>query len=137
MSRRTPPAVRKEVLGRDHHRCVAPQLDDLSGQCRDRLGRPTYEVPEADLELDHVRAEPMMGKEPPSEPQFLVTLCPWHHRGLAAGRNWATSHRPMLRAYLARKGSLKAGQISRTPPLDATEVSPAGHRPERKQDVGP
>lgn len=104
-----PAGVRQAVLERDRHRCVAPQLDDLSGQCRDSFGRPNYEVPEEELEMDHVRPEPMMGKEPPSEPRFLVSLCPWHHRGLHAGRNWATSHRAVLRAYLARKHGARKG----------------------------
>jgi len=100
---RIPTGVRRQVLERDRFRCVAPVLDDNAGQCRDRFGRPTWEVPVEELELDHVRPDPMIGKEPPSEPQFLVTLCGWHHRGLASGRNWATRNRPMLREYLRGK----------------------------------
>ena len=105
---RIPVGVRRQVLKRDHFRCLAPVLDRDSGQCRDRFGRPTWEVPVEELELDHVRPEAMIGKEPPSEPQFLVTLCGWHHRGLASGRNWATRNRPMLREYLRGK----AGPVS-------------------------
>jgi hypothetical protein len=130
---RIPTAVRQAVLERDHHRCLAPQLDDLSGQCRDRFGRPTYEVPEADLELDHIRPGPMMGKEPPSIPAHLVTLCGWHHQGLAAGRNWATSHRPLLRAYLARKAKSTAG-LGTPLQLDLAEAFPADDPPARKRE---
>jgi hypothetical protein len=94
--------VRQQVLDRDHFVCVAPVLDRDSGPCRDRFGNIGWEVPVEELELDHV-GEMRMGKAAPSEPDYLVTLCPWHHRGLKAGRNWATSHRPMLRAYLRRQ----------------------------------
>jgi len=100
---RIPAGVRRQVLERDRFRCVAPALDDNAGQCRDRFGRPTYEVPDADLELDHV-GEMRMGKAAPSDVAHLVTLCGFHHRGLASGRNWATRNRPMLREYLRRKG---------------------------------
>ena len=64
-------------------------------------------VPVEELELDHV-GEMRMGKAAPTDIDHLVSLCPWHHRGLKAGRNWATSHRPMLRAYLRRQGATLA-----------------------------
>jgi len=98
-------------------RCVAPELDDLSGPCRDRSGHPTWEVPEADLELFAI------------DGAGSVVLCPWHIRGLKAGRNWATSHRPMLRAYLRRQGGPKEGRIRRTPPLDISEDFSADEEP--------
>lgn len=31
----------------------------------------------------------------------MVAACAWHHRATIAGRNWATSHRPEIRAYLS------------------------------------
>ena len=117
---RIPPGVRQQVLARDRYVCVAPNLDRAAGECRDAWGNPGWDVPIVELELDHVRPEPMMGKTAPSEPEFLVTLCPWHHQGREAGRNWATSHRPLLREYLARK----ADEISRTPPPAPSEVQP-------------
>ena len=74
--------TRLEVLERDKG-CVAPQIDTNAGDCRGRLT------------LDHVKDQPMMGKRAPSDPQHLVTLCIRHHLD-----GWATSHRPLLRAYL-------------------------------------
>lgn len=69
--------------------CVAPVLDPSgSGRCSGRLT------------LDHVRDHPMMGKKAPDDEKHLVTLCEGHHLELRAGRNWATSHRPLLRDYL-------------------------------------
>lgn len=50
--------------------------------------------------LDHVTSASTKGKRAPSDEQHLVTLCEWHHLGMKAGRNWATSHRPELRQYL-------------------------------------
>jgi hypothetical protein len=38
----------------------------------------------------------MMGKRAPSDMAHLVTLCEHHHLD-----GWATSHRPLLRRYLA------------------------------------
>lgn len=65
--------------------CVAVELGEWAGSCNGRLT------------LDHVRDQPMMGKRAPSDLQHLVALC-WHHHL----DGWATSHRPELRAYLAR-----------------------------------
>ena len=129
---RIPARVRLAVLKRDHFVCVARILDPAAGGCRDAFGRPVYNVPVTDLELDHVRDAPMMGKTAESDPDHLVTLCHWHHQGRAAGRNWATSHRPMLREYLAR---LKAADISFTPSLGLTEDSPADEPSVRKREA--
>jgi hypothetical protein len=105
---RISPEVRQQVLERDHLVCLAPVLDPDAGSCRDRFGNVGWEVPVEELELDHV-GEMRMGRAAPTDIDHLVTLCPWHHRGLKAGRNWATSHRPMLRAYLRRQaGNLVA-----------------------------
>ncbi len=72
------------VFNRDQG-CVAVELGEWASTCEGRLT------------LDHVRDQPMMGKRAPSDPQHLVSLC-WHHHL----NGWATSHRPELRAYLAR-----------------------------------
>jgi len=77
------PEVRAFVLKRDGG-CVAPRLgaaDPCSG----------------DVTLDHVRAQPMMGKRAPSSAMHLVSVCRKHHLD-----GWATAHRPELRAYLSR-----------------------------------
>jgi len=116
---RIPAGVRRQVLARDRYVCVAPSLDRAAGECRDAWGNPGWDVPIVELELDHV-GQMRMGKAAESIPEFLVTLCPWHHQGREAGRNWATSHRPLLREYLARK----ADEISRTPPPAPSEVWP-------------
>ena len=117
------PEVRQQVLERDHFVCVAPALDRDAGPCGDKWGN-VGDVPIAELELDHV-GEMRMGKAAPTDTDHLVTLCWRHHQGLKAGRNWATSHRPMLRAYLRRKAGPKEGRIRRTPPLNHYEDSPA------------
>ena len=92
--------VRKEVLSRDGYRCVALTLDPAH-RCQDRwgreIGRPPGQMNTADLTLDHVKDQPMMGKRAPSDPAHLVVLC-W---GAHLLTDWATSHRPELRAYLA------------------------------------
>lgn len=82
------PMLRIRVFQRDGG-CVAPRLDRSVELCAGRLT------------LDHVRDEAMMGKRAPSDERHLVTLCELHHTGLVAGANWATSHRPELRTYLA------------------------------------
>lgn len=64
--------------------CVAVELGEYPSTCHGRLT------------LDHVRDQPMMGKRAPSDPAHLVSLC-WHHHL----NGWATSHRPLLREYLA------------------------------------
>jgi hypothetical protein len=76
------PEMREAVLGRDGG-CVAPRLG-ASSACS------------GSLQLDHVKSQPMMGKRAPSDMAHLVTLCEHHHLD-----GWATSHRPLLRRYLA------------------------------------
>jgi hypothetical protein len=90
---RVDPAVRREVLGRDR-RCVASLV--FPHVCRDTFGsmHPADDIRK--LELDHVRDEPMMAKEPESRPEHLVALCHWSHQT----SGWATSNRPVLRKYL-------------------------------------
>jgi hypothetical protein len=78
--------LREQVFARDQWACVAP-----------RLGAETpcggY------LTLDHVQSGyGRMGKRAPSDAAHLASICAAHH--LWSG--WATSHRPELRAYLAR-----------------------------------
>ena len=53
------------------------------------------------LQLDHVKAEPRMGKRAPSDARHLVTLCRGHH----IDTGWATAHRPELREYLREVAS--------------------------------
>jgi hypothetical protein len=77
------PELRTAVLERDQG-CVVSRLDPGADTCGGRLT------------LDHVKSQPMMGKRAPSDMAHLVTLC-WHHHL----DGWATSHRPLLRAYLA------------------------------------
>lgn len=91
------PALRRRVLARDRHRCVAPTLDVNAGPCRNRWGYPHCFMADDDLTLDHVKDQPMMGKRAPSDEAHLVTLCWGHHLG-----GWATARRPLLREYLAR-----------------------------------
>jgi len=117
-----PASVRREVLERDGYACVAPLLDMKAGRCVDRWGRVRDYIPSGDLELDHVRSEPMMGKTADSEPAFLVTLCPGHHRLGKAGRIWATANRPLLREYLEGMAR-KAPAIYEVDPLSATDGS--------------
>jgi len=90
MTRRDPVTheVAVAVFQRDQG-CVAPKLKARSLDCRGRLT------------IDHVQDEAGIGKRrAPSDPAHLVSLCQFHHTGSAAGSNWATSHRPELRAYL-------------------------------------
>lgn len=90
------PQVRQTVFLRDQEQanirtktanpCVAAfLLPSTSGPCW------------GPLTLDHVKDRPMMGKRAPSDEQHLVTLCAGHH----LETDWATSHRPLLRWYLA------------------------------------
>lgn len=89
-----PPAVRLVVLNRDGG-CVALRLDPKALTCQ------------GPMELDHIRGKSPFGlekthdggfgKRPPHTPDRLVTLCRRHHQG-----GWATSHRPLLRDYLAK-----------------------------------
>lgn len=96
--------VRQVVAARDVG-CVAPHLDPDCGPCRDRWGWPLATAPSYlsldQGEMDYVR----LGAAGPRHalPGDHVWLCPGHHRGTGptAGAIWATSHRPLLRAYLA------------------------------------
>ena len=88
------PAVYNAVLRRDRG-CVAPRVCGCAGEEDPCAGR---------LTLDHVKDQPMMGKRAPSDPAHLATLC-WHHH---LGSSWATSHRPELRAYLAKARGMLA-----------------------------
>lgn len=101
--------VRQAVLGRDGYRCMAPELDRVAAGCRDNYGNDMaypggYHV--ARLELHHVKDQPRMGVRAESDPDHLITLCPWHHKF----SGWATSRTglTMAREYLRRK----AGAIS-------------------------
>lgn len=77
------------ILARDR-RCVVRWLDQpASAMCSGRLT------------LDHVKDQSRMGKRAPSDERHLVTLCEFHHLGSKGGANWATSHRGLLRSYLA------------------------------------
>lgn len=79
------------VLRRDNG-CVAPRL---GGSFMDCWGRNR---------LEHVKAEPRMGKRAESVPERLVTLCEGHTEpGMKAGYVWCTdkANRAALREYLA------------------------------------
>lgn len=69
---------------------MAPQLDPDAGECSGRLT------------LDHVKEELAMGVKAPDDEAHLISLCERHHVETQAGANWATSHRDLERAYLAR-----------------------------------
>jgi len=88
-------ALRLQVIFRDGW-CVAETLDPQAGPCRDKWGELLPNNPWPDVwEVDHVKAEPMMGRKAPSDMAHLVTLCHFHHQG-----GWATSHRDAERDYL-------------------------------------
>lgn len=102
--------ARADVLAADGG-CVASLCDPNAGPCRDGIG--TYwngRMGPAGCEVDRVREHPTMGKAPShTDRTRMVSLCPGHHRGVGtqAGSQWATSHRPELRKYLAvRNGTL-------------------------------
>jgi hypothetical protein len=90
--------LRIEVIRRDiafAGGCAAAFLDP-DHACRNQYGDPQH--PGRDLTLDHVQDEyGRMGKRAPSRRENLVSLCYYAHLG-----GWATSHRPLLRAYLER-----------------------------------
>lgn len=96
------PELRRAILIRDGG-CMAPVLDPGVGLCRDMFGTPHHRGYAPMLTLDHVKDAPRMGVRSSSDPDHLVTLCYHHHVGTEAGSNWATSHRALLRAYLAQK----------------------------------
>jgi hypothetical protein len=102
-----PTEVRNEVLRRDGYRCIAPELDSRAGWCRDSWGHQIVRWPPRDmgpqyLQMSHTKAEGelAMGKKAPNTPEYLVTLCPWHHTGTAAGSNWEAVHRDQIRKFL-------------------------------------
>lgn len=88
------------VIQRDGQ-CMAPVLDPEAGPCRNGWGQ-VGPVKIYELEADYVRFR-AHGKRH-ELPIDHVALCPGHHRGTGAqgGHIWATSHREMERAYLAR-----------------------------------
>jgi hypothetical protein len=78
------------VRARDKFLCVAPVLDPQAGPCS------------GEIELDHVKDEPRMGKRAPSDRDHLVSVCEGHsEKGAKAGYQWNTANRPLLREYLA------------------------------------
>lgn len=83
------PELAMFVLRRDQG-CVAVALGESPANCRGRLT------------LDHVRDEARAGQRAESDERHLVSLCEGHHLDTKAGAQWATSHRPELRAYLAK-----------------------------------
>ena len=92
------PELHDEVLARDIRfagGCLAAFLDP-DHECRSVFGEP--HPPNRLLTLDHVQdGYGRMGKRAPSDRAHLVSLC--YHAHL---NGWATSHRPLLREYLAR-----------------------------------
>lgn len=102
-----PAHVRESVLRRDGYRCVAPQLDGQAGWCRDAWGNPITHWTGRDpgpayLQMSHTKPEGElgMGKKARSVPENLISLCPWHHTGTAAGSNWEARCRARIRRYL-------------------------------------
>jgi hypothetical protein len=95
VSRRVSPETSAIVEKRDGG-CVAALHLGATDLCRDRWGSAVSARDPRGWERDHV-GEMRMGKAAPDDPAHIVLLCSWHHQG-----GWATSHRPELRAYLAR-----------------------------------
>lgn len=84
--------------------------------CQDRDRRPILwhraNILTADVELDHVKEEPMMGAKAPDDEAHLATVCYLaHHGGLATSaegrdyeRRWLASFYPAVwSTYLARQ----------------------------------
>lgn len=103
------PEVRRFVILRDKRECMAPVLDFNAGPCRDKWGQVVTVLREEHLTLDHVKDKPKFGDRvekrgaerkhryrAPSTPEHLICLCWGHHLG-----GWATSHRTVIRDYLA------------------------------------
>lgn len=87
---RVPPKVALAVFARDGG-CVAPRL---GGSMHDCWGRNR---------IEHVKAEPRMGKRAEPRMDRLLTLCEGHSEpGMRAGYVWATDriNRAACRAYL-------------------------------------
>jgi len=93
--------VRRIVASREIG-CIAPRIDAGAGPCRDRWGGEMPNAPRflslADGEMDYVRRGAIGRRH--ELPEDHAWLCHQHHVGTAAGRNWATSHREAMRAYL-------------------------------------
>lgn len=84
------PELALAVFTRDHG-CIAPRL---GGTAMDCWGRNR---------IEHVKAEPRMGKRAEPRLDRLVTLCEGHAEpGMKAGRVWCTQreNREAMRAYL-------------------------------------
>jgi hypothetical protein len=84
------PELALAVFKRDDG-CVAPRL---GGSFMDCFGR---------LRIEHVKAEPRMGKRAEARLDRLVTLCEGHtEEGMKGGYVWATDkrNRAAMRAYL-------------------------------------
>ena len=85
-----PATLALEVFKRDGG-CVAPRL---GGTVHDCWGR---------LRIEHVKAEPRLGKRAEARLDRLVTLCQGHTEdGTRAGYCWATDrlNRALMRTYL-------------------------------------
>lgn len=102
-----PAEVRRAVLIRDGHRCIAPQIDGRAGWCRDAFGNiittwRSYDPGPQYLQMSHTKSEGelAMGKKADSDERHLVCLCPFHHTGTQAGSNWEATHRDQIRRYL-------------------------------------
>jgi hypothetical protein len=81
----------REVYRRDQYECVAPRLGGSSMDCWGVNG------------IEHVKAEPRMGKRAEARLDRLVTLCEGHREpGMRAGRVWCTQreNREAMREYL-------------------------------------
>ena len=84
------PALALAVLQRDGG-CVAPRLGGSYADCAGRN------------RLEHVKAEPRMGKRAEARADRLVTLCEGHTEpGMKAGYVWCTDkvNREAMRQYL-------------------------------------
>ena len=96
------PEMYRAVIARDGG-CVAPLVDPGCSPCRSQWGAVHDRSFLGMLTLDHVREEAMMGKRARSDMRHLVAICYGHHIATTGGgSNWATSHRGVLRDYLAR-----------------------------------
>lgn len=89
------PELAAAVFARDGS-CVAPRLGGSIHDCWGRDG------------LEHVKAEPRMGKRAEPRMDRLVVLCEGHREpGMKAGRVWCTdkANREAMREYLRTVGN--------------------------------
>ena len=92
------PELRELVFRRDQRSCIAPRVDAMAGECRDRFGNLVRPSDEWALTLEHVQVGyGSMGLRAPSVAACLLTVCFGHHLG-----GWSTGHKDAERAYLAR-----------------------------------